>query len=93
MPGEGEKVNLQINSMDARFEGYIPGEEIVNIQIDIAHNGDFGFTAKLDYTLGTFYAGRYANLFYIVEPGKYEFVQSCLIDANARGNTGTRTRC
>ena len=93
VPGEGEKVNLQINSMDARFEGYIPGEEIVNIQIDIAHNGDFGFTAKLDYTLGTFYAGRYANLFYIVEPGKYEFVQSCLIDANARGNTGTRTRC
>lgn len=82
VPGEGEKVNLQINSMDARFEGYIPGEEIVNIQIDIAHNGDFGFTAKLDYTLGTFYAGRYANLFYIVEPGKYEFVQSCLIDAN-----------
>ena len=82
LPADGEKVNLQINAMDARFDAYIPGEEIVNIQMDIAHNGDFGFTAKLDYMLGAQYAGKYANLFYIVEPGKYEFVQSCQIDAN-----------
>ena len=82
VPAEGEKVNLQINSMDARFDAYIPGEEIVNIQMDIAHSGDFGFHAKLDYTLGAQYAGKYANLFYIVEPGKYDFIQSCQIDAN-----------
>lgn len=81
-PGEGEHVNLEILSMDARFDGYIPGNEITSIKLDIAHSGDFGFTAQLDYTLGAEHAGRYANLFYILEPGKYEFVQSCLIGAN-----------
>lgn len=68
--------------MDARFDAYIKGEEIINIQMDIAHSGDFGFHAKLDYMLGAQYAGKYANLFYIVEPGKYDFIQSCQIDAN-----------
>lgn len=82
VPGEDEKVDLQILSMDARFDAYIPGNEITNIQLDIAHSGDFGFTARLDYTLGAQHAGRYANLFYVLGPGKYEFVQSCQIDAN-----------
>ncbi len=82
VPAEDEKVNLEILSMDARFDAYIPGNEITNIKLDIAHSGDFGFTAKLDYSLGVEHAGRYANLFYVVEPGKYEFVQSCQIDVN-----------
>ncbi len=86
VPPEDQDVNLEILSMDARFDAYIPGSEEgtepVSIRLDIAHSGDFGFHAKLDYTLGVLYAGRYANLFYVLEPGKYEFVQSCQIDAN-----------
>ena len=82
VPADDEKVNLEILSMDARFDAYIPGNEITNIKLDIAHSGDFGFTARLDYTLGAEHAGRYANLFYVLGPEKYEFVQNCQIDAN-----------
>ena len=81
VPPEEENVNLEIKTMDARFEG-MPGQETTSIKLDIAHNGSFGFTARLDLTLHPIHAGKYANLFYIIEPGKYEYVQSCIIDAN-----------
>lgn len=82
VPAEDVNIDLQILSMDARFDGNIPGDEITNIKIDIAHSGDFGFTAKLDYSLGAEHAGRYANLFYVLPTGNYEFIQSCQIDEN-----------
>lgn len=82
VPAEDVNIDLQILSMDARFDGNISGDEITSIKIDIAHSGDFGFTAKLDYSLGAEHAGRYANLFYALPTGNYEFIQSCQIDEN-----------
>ena len=48
VPADEERVNLEVLSMDARFDGDIPGSQITCIKLDIAHSGDFGFTARLD---------------------------------------------
>lgn len=49
-------------------------------KFSIDHTGDFGFTAILDYFLGTEYAGKYANLFYVIGDGTFEFMEGVLVD-------------
>ncbi len=49
-------------------------------KFSIDHNGDFGFTAILDYFLGPEYAGKYANLFYVIGDGTFEFMEGVLVD-------------
>ncbi len=44
------------------------------IRFNIEHSGEFGFTAILDYKLGEQYAGKYANLFYVVGDGTFEYM-------------------
>ena len=118
----GDKVQLQMDSLDARvlevlkgkdvevtlaFDNYswvIDGKTLVNDtyssidmrvtmdsnavdttivealakdaptkQISLAHNGEFGFEAKLLINLGSEYAGQYGNLYYYNADGKLEF--------------------
>jgi hypothetical protein len=55
-------------------------------QIEMAHNGAFGFEATLTFTVDAQNAGRYANLYYYNETSKeLEFVESSEIDKE--GNT------
>lgn len=49
-------------------------------KFSIEHSGDFGFTAILDYFLGTEYSSKYANLFYVIGDGTFEFMESVLVD-------------
>lgn len=49
-------------------------------KFSIDHTGDFGFTAILDYFLETEYAGKYANLFYVIGDGTFEFMEGVLVD-------------
>lgn len=45
------------------------------MQLSLAHNGDFGYSAVLSISLGEAYAGLYANLFYYnPSTGRLEFV-------------------
>ena len=54
-----------------------------SMQIELSHNGEFGFTATLNINLEKANAGYYANLFYFnEETGELEFVGSSQIDKN-----------
>jgi len=52
----------------------------MTIKFSIDHDGELGFTATLEYMVGKEYAGMYANLFYVVGDGNFEFVESSLVD-------------
>lgn len=49
-------------------------------KFSIEHNGEFGFLATLEYFLGTEYIGKYANLFYVMGNGSFEFIEGSPID-------------
>ena len=51
-------------------------------KLSIEHDGEFGFKATLNYTVGTEYTGKYANLFYVVGDGTFEFVEGGIVDEN-----------
>ena len=46
---------------------------------NIEHDGEFGFQAVLDYKLGEEYAGKYANLFYVVGDGTFEYLSGSVV--------------
>ncbi len=52
------------------------------LRMNIEHNGEFGFQAILDYKIGEQYAGKYANLFYVVGDGNFEYVGSTVVGEN-----------
>ena len=52
--------------------------DLKTIQIDLRHNGDFGFTAELTIDLGSRYDGQYANS-YCYKSRKFEFGDSAEI--------------
>lgn len=49
------------------------------VKFNIEHNGDFGFTAQLNYLVGTEYAGKWANLFYMAADGSYEYMGGLIV--------------
>lgn len=56
-----------------------------SIQIELAHNGAFGFTAKLTMDYDGAEAGTYANLFYYnEETGKLEYMESAQIGEDGK---------
>lgn len=55
------------------------------IKFNIEHSGEFGFTATLDYKLGQQYAGKYANLFYVVGDGTFEYMGHSLVTEEGVG--------
>lgn len=60
--------------------------ETVSEKFNIEHEGEFGFKATLSYKLGSEHSGRYANLFYVVGDGTFDFMESVLIDENGVAN-------
>ena len=66
--------NFAANGVDEFF-----GDTIAS-KFSIDYSGNFGFTALLDYFLGTEYAGKYANLFYVIGDGTFEFMEGVLVD-------------
>lgn len=67
---------FQMNGVEEFF-----GETIAS-KFSIEHDGEFGFKANLKYTVGTEYAGKYANLFYVVGDGTFQFMEGGLVDEN-----------
>ncbi len=54
------------------------------VQIDLRHNGDFGFTAELTINLGDRYSGKYANS-YCYKSRKFEIGDSAeIVDGQAK---------
>ena len=60
--------------------------ETLSEKFNIEHEGEFGFKATLSYKLGAENSGRYANLFYVVGDGTFDFMESVLIDENGVAN-------
>ena len=52
------------------------------LRMNIEHDGEFGFQAILDYKIGKQYAGKYANLFYVVGDGNFEYVGGAIVGEN-----------
>lgn len=52
------------------------------LKFNIEHNGEFGFLAILDYKIGTDFAGKYANLFYVPGDGSFEYISGSIVDEN-----------
>ena len=52
------------------------------LKMNIEHNGEFGFQAILDYRVGEQYAGKYANLFYVVGDGSFEYIGGDIVEEN-----------
>lgn len=57
------------------------GDTLVK-KFSIEHSGEFGFKATLNYYVGTEYAEKYANLFYVVGDGTFEFIEGGIVDEN-----------
>ena len=64
------KVNKIPESAVQEFFG-----ESKTVQLDLRHNGDFGFTAELTVDVGKRYSGKYANS-YCFKSGNFEFGDS-----------------
>ena len=83
-------INLQVT----RNAGEIPTElisevagEQETINISLAHDGEFGFTAVLTIQIDKMDAGKYANLYYFNEAtGQLEFMCSSLISEEGEAN-------
>lgn len=53
------------------------------IELSLAHDGEFGFTATLRLYVGTQYNGKYANLYYYNEKtGSLEYVKAVKVNAD-----------
>ena len=50
--------------------------------MNIEHSAEFGFQAILDYKIGEQYTGKYANLFYVVGDGTFEYLGGPIVDEN-----------
>lgn len=68
---------------DAGVEEFFGDTKLVKFSIE--HSGEFGFTASLNYLLGVQYAGKYANLFYVVGNGTFEFMGHSLVTEEGLG--------
>lgn len=75
------KVTMNTKNIKAETVQALAGEKPA-IQINLAHEGDFGFRAKLTIGVGTQHAGKYGNLFYYDKAGKMAFVSAGRISAD-----------
>ncbi len=68
---------------DSGVEAFFGDTELIKFNIE--HSGEFGFTATLDYKLGEQYVGKYANLFYVVGDGTFEYMGHSLVTEEGVG--------
>lgn len=78
-------INLQITQNTKN----IPENVISNVagsnpvvQISLAHNGEFGFSAELTLNVGKDYSGKVGNLYYYNEKGVMEFKNKGTVEEN-----------
>lgn len=72
------------NFQDTGVDAFFGDTELIRFNIE--HCGEFGFMAILDYKLGEQYAGKYANLFYVVGDGTFEFMGHALVTEEGIAN-------
>ncbi len=68
---------------DTGVDAFFGDTEILKFNIE--HSGEFGFTAVLDYKLGQQYAGKFANLFYVVGDGTFEYMGHAVVTEEGVG--------
>lgn len=80
---EEKNLSLKITSNPDAFHNTGVDEffgDTLALKLNIEHNGEFGFTAVLDYMIGAEYIGKYANLFYVVGDGTFEYMGADIVD-------------
>ena len=73
------EVKLDSANVPENVVASIAGDKEVK-QLELTHNGDFGFTATLTINVGKDNEGMYGNLYYYNKDGKLEFVSAGKID-------------
>lgn len=68
---------------DTGVEDFFGDTELLKFNIE--HSGEFGFTAVLDYKLGQQYAGKFANLFYVIGDGTFEYMGHAVVTEEGVG--------
>ena len=68
--------NFVMNGVDEFF-----GDTLAH-KFSIEHSGEFGFKATLSYFVGNEYSGKYANLFYVVGDGTFQFMEGGIVNEN-----------
>ncbi len=82
-------LNVQLNVETIPAEVVNEIEAVETVQVELAHNGEFGFTMYLNVGLDSDYAGLWANLYYFNEAtNSLEFKEAIEIDANGNAKFG-----
>ncbi|MGN0350317.1 MAG: metallophosphoesterase [Roseburia sp.] len=80
-----QDINLQVsqntNNIPENVISNVAGSNPV-VQISLAHNGEFGFTAELTLNVGKDYSGKIGNLYYYNNKGVMEFKNKGTVEEN-----------
>ena len=81
-----QAINLEVkevkDKVPAGVVASLVGDDETAIQLELTHNGDFGFKATLKYFFGKENEGKYVNIFWYKEDGTTEFIDSGLVGAD-----------
>lgn len=69
------KVTMNTNAIPSSVVKKLAGDN-PTMQLSLAHEGDFGFQAKLTLNVGSQYAGKFGNLYYYDSDGKLVYINS-----------------
>lgn len=69
------KVTMNTDSIPSSVVKKLAGDN-PTMQLSLAHEGDFGFQAKLTLNVGSQYAGKFGNLYYYDSDGKLVYINS-----------------
>lgn len=85
VPEENLSLKITVNPENFQTQGVEEffGGTIASV-FSIDYSGEFGFKAMLDYYVGTEYVGKYADLFYVIGDGHFEFMESALIEEDGK---------
>lgn len=69
------KVTMNTDAIPSSVVKKLAGDN-PTMQLSLAHEGDFGFQAKLTLNVGSQYAGKFGNLYYYDSDGKLVYINS-----------------
>ena len=69
------KVTMNTDAIPSSVVKKLAGDD-PTMQLSLAHEGDFGFQAKLTLNVGSQYAGKFGNLYYYDSDGKLVYINS-----------------
>lgn len=75
------KVTMNTDAIPSSVVKKLAGDN-PTMQLSLAHEGDFGFQAKLTLNVGSQYAGKFGNLYYYDSDGKLVYINSGKVAEN-----------